>query len=93
MAVADLPPRTSSTFQDVCPYYEFEGDSSRSLLEEFGAVIRHWEDRPGVHVSSIDESESISHLPFPKAGTMKVRFTMAGAMMPRVIEIDEADEE
>lgn len=93
MAVADLPPRTSSTFQDVCPYYEFEGDSSRSLLEEFGAAMRQWQNRPSVIMNSIEDAESISHLPFPKAGTMKVRFKMAGAMMPRVIDIDEADEE
>ena len=59
----------------------------------FGAVLRHWENRPSVLVGSLNESESISHLPFPEAGTMKVRFKMAGAMMPRVIDIDEADEE
>ena len=93
MAVADLPPRTSSTFQDVCPYYEFEGDSSRSLLEEFGAAIRQWQNRPSVLVNAIEDTESTSHLPFAKAGTMKVRFKFAGTMMPRVIDMEEAIEE
>lgn len=93
MAVADLPPRTFATFQEVCPYYELEGDSSRSLLEEFGAAIRQWQNRPSVVVDSIGDNESISHLPFPQAGTMKLRFKMAGAMTPRVIDINEAAEE
>ncbi len=93
MAVADLPPRTSSTVQDVCPYYEFEGDSSRSLLEEFGAAIRQWQNRPSVLVNSIEDTESTSHLPFAKAGTMKLRFKFAGTMMPRVIDMEEAIEE
>lgn len=93
MAVADLPPRTFATFQDVCPYYELEGDSSRSLLEEFGAAIRQWQNRPSVVVNPLEDTESILHLQFPKAGTMKVRFKMAGAMTPRVIDIDEAVEE
>ena len=62
MAVADLPPRTSSTFQDVCPYYEFEGDSSRILLEQFGAAIRQWQNRPSVVVNSIEDTESILHV-------------------------------
>ena len=93
MAVADLPPRTSSTFQDVCPYYEFEGDRSRILLEQFGAAIRQWQNRPSVVVNSIEDTESILHLPFAKAGTMKVRFKMTGAMTPRVIDMEEAVEE
>lgn len=93
MAVADLPPRTSAAFQDVCAYYELEGDSSRSLLEEFGAAILQWENRPSVVVNPVEDTESILHLQFPKAGTMKVRFKMAGAMNPRVIDIDEAVEE
>jgi hypothetical protein len=92
MAVADLPPRTLATIQEVCPYYELEGDSSRSLLEEFGSVIRQWQNRPGVVVDSMGDTESISHLPFRKAGTMRVRFKMAGAMTPRVIETEEAVE-
>jgi|GEM_PF-6853814 len=93
MAVADLPPRTSATIQDVCPYYEFEGDSSRILLEQFGAAIRQWQNRPSVLVNSIEDTESTSHLSFAKAGTMKVRFKMAGAMTPRVIDMEEAVEE
>ena len=93
MAVAELPPRSSATFQDVCPYYELEGESSRSLREEFGAAIRQWQNRPSVLVNSIEDTESTSHLSFAKAGTMKVRFKMVGAMSPRVIDMEEAVEE
>ncbi len=93
MAVAELPPRAFRTFQDVCPDYELKGDSSRSLLEEFGAAIRQWQDRPSIHVNPSEEPESISHVPFSKAGTMKVRFKMAGPMTPRLVNNDEATEE
>jgi hypothetical protein len=93
MAVADLPPRTFAAFQDVCAYYELEGDSSRGLLDEFAAALLQWEDRPSVSIDSISDNESISHLSFRNAGTMKVRFKLAGAMTPRVIDVAEALEE
>ena len=93
MAVAELPPRVLTNVQDVCPDYELKGDSSRSLLEQFGAVIRQWQDRPSMHVSPAEELETVSHVPFPKAGTMKVRFRISGPMAPRIVDIDEATEE
>lgn len=93
MAVADLPPRSPLTFQDVCPFYELEGESSRSLLTEFGHVMRQWQDRPSVVLQSDDLTENPGHISFPKAGTMRVRFRMAGAMKPRMIDMDEASDE
>ena len=50
-------------------------------------------DRQSVLVESIEETESISHLRFRKAGTMRVRFKMAGAMTPRVIDVHAVVEE
>ncbi len=93
MAVAELPPKCVSTFQDVCPFYELEGDSGRELIDRFGIAILQWQNRPSILIDSIAETESDSHLQFRKAGTMRVRFKMAGAMQPRVIEIAEAVEE
>ncbi len=93
MAVADLPPQGASTFQDVCPFYELEGDSGRELIDRFGIAILQWQNRPSILVNSIEDTESTSHLPFAKAGTMKVRFKFAGSMKPRMIDIDEAADE
>lgn len=93
MAVADLPPRVSFTFQDVCPFYELEGDSSRRLLVQFGTAILQWQDRPGVLIEANDDTESITHLPFEKAGKIRVRFKMAEIMLPRVIDAAGTGEE
>ena len=93
MAVADLPLQVSATFQEVCTFYELEGESSRSLLTEFGLVMRQWQDRPSVDLQNDDQTESVGHISFPTAGTMRVRFRMAGAMKPRAIDIDEAADE
>ena len=89
MAIADLPRRSSNIIQDVCPFYELEGDTSRSLIVQFRTAMLQWLDRSGVLAESIAETESISHLRFPKAGTMRVRFKTAGAMTPRVIDVEE----
>lgn len=93
MAVADLPPQGASTFHDVCPYYELEGDSGRELIDRFGMAIQQWRNRPSVLVNSIEDTESTSHLPFAKAGTMKVRFKFAGPMTLRVIDMEDVIEE
>ena len=89
MAIAVLPRRSSNIIQDICPFYELEGDTSRSLIVQFRTAMLQWQARPSVLVEYIDETESISHLRFHKAGTMKVRFKTAGAMTPRVIDVEE----
>lgn len=89
MAIADLPRRSSNIIQDICAFYELEGDTSRSLILQFRTAMLQWQDCPSVLMELIEETELISHLPFPKAGTMRVRFKMAGAMTPRVIDVEE----
>jgi len=89
MAIVDMPRRTSNMIQDVCPFYELEGDTSRSLVLQFRTALLQWQACPSVLVESTEETESISHLPFRKAGMMKVRFKTAGAMTPRAIDVEE----
>ncbi|MEJ7591280.1 MAG: hypothetical protein WKF77_07010 [Planctomycetaceae bacterium] len=93
MAVADLPPQVSATFQEVCTFYELEGDSGRRLLDEFSTAMEQWHHRPGMSNKSFGDSESITHLPFETAGKIRVRFKMAGKMTPRVIDAAGTGEE
>ena len=86
MAVADLPPQVSAPFEDVCTFYELEGDSGRRLLDEFSTAMEQWHHRPGMSIKFVGDAESITHLPFEPAGKIRVRFRMAGKMTPRVID-------
>lgn len=88
MAIADLPRRSSNIIQDICAFYELEGDTSRSLILQFRTAMLQWQDCPSVLMELIEETELISHLPFRKAGTMKVHFKTAGALTPRVIDVE-----
>ena len=93
MAVADLPPRFLPTCQDIRPYYALEGDSSRRLVDQFGVKMFQWQNRPSVVAETGRDEETLEHLLFHKAGTIRVRFRMAGPMQPRVIDVAGPDAE
>lgn len=93
MAVAELPPGVSVICQDVCSYYELEGDSSRRLRDACVSAMEQWHHRPSMSIESVEASESIIHLAFQPAGKIRVRFKMAGMLNPRVIDAAGTGEE
>jgi len=89
MAVAHLPPHFESSIQEVRPCYELEGNGSRDLVEQFDSAYTQWRNRPSFSLEPADESEAITHVPFKKVGTIKVRFKKSYPMKPRVIDVEE----
>jgi len=93
MAVACLPPHAATPFQEVRPYYRLEGDSSRDLIEQFGSAFAQWRNRPSFSIESVDDPETVNHVPFKKVGTIKVQFKKAKPLQPRVVDIEEFEPE
>jgi len=93
MAVACLPPHVENSFQAVQSCYELEGDSSRDLVKQFSLAYTQWRNRPSLSVELEYASDAINHVPFKKAGTIKVRFKKSHPMKPRVIDIEEFEPE
>lgn len=90
MVVAELPPQhIISPIQEVRSYYELEGVDSLNFLKQFEGVVTQWQDRPSFSVEVEDDLDTFNHVPFKKAGTIKVRFKKAQPMKPRVIDIEE----
>jgi hypothetical protein len=93
MAVADLPPRVETSFQEVRSHYELTGGDSQGLLSQFDGVMTQWRNRPSFSIEPESDADTINHVPFKNVGTIKVRFRKAKPMMPRVIDVEEVEAE
>ncbi len=91
-AVADLPP-TRPRIVVLRPLPDAQGREARSLSEVAERVTSHWEDRAEELLSLLngagDEAFDYESVPLAPAGSVVVRYEIAGELQPLPYEWDE----
>jgi hypothetical protein len=92
MAIADLPPSIEHRVAEVRFTCDLEGEAGQALVHQFARAVEQWNDLPSQSIVQ-DVHDEIRHVPFAKAGTMKVRFSKPTRMKPRQLDMSDQVED